>query len=219
MTSAPAKDLSSDRQPLSRERIIEAAVALVDEQGVEALSMRRLGAALGVEAMSIYNHIPNKDTLLKALVQHVLAQIEIPPQEDDWAERLKRMSRSYRSLALRHPHFVQLIASRPYSGLPALRQVETIFEILEAGGFEESQWMDIVRTVSSFAIGFTLSEVSGFMEATDESPETDVDYDQVMDEFPRLVRMLPYFEGMNDAEQFEYGLDLFIAGLKRKLEQ
>ena len=219
MTSAPAKNLSSERTPLSRERIIEAAVTLVDEHGVNALSMRRLGAALGVEAMSIYNHIPNKDTLLKSLVEHILAQIEIPPEEDDWAERLKKMSRSYRSVALAHPHFVELIASRPYSGLPALRQVETIFEILEAGGFEESQWMDIVRTVSSFAIGFTLSEVSGFMGDATEQPEDDIDYEQLMGEFPRLVRMLPVFADINDAEQFEYGLDLFISGLKAKLEK
>ncbi|HYI45002.1 MAG TPA: TetR/AcrR family transcriptional regulator [Actinomycetota bacterium] len=218
MTSAPAEKIGSERLPLTQERILQAAVDLVDEHGIDALSMRRLGSVLGVEAMSIYNHIPNKATLLRQLVNKIIALIEIPPQEDDWEERLKKMSRNYRALAQAHPHFVELIATTPYgASLPALRQVEAIFEILKAGGFHQSQWMDIVRTFSTFAIGFTMSEVSGFLGESDESSQEDIDYGAVMHEFPLMVEMLPHMGELDHNAQFEFGLEVFISGLKAKL--
>src|SRR5919112_3249419 len=101
------------RQPLSRRRILEAAVRFADREGLEALSMQKLGSELGVEAMSLYNHVPNKDALLDGMVEVLLGELEVPPEDDSWDERIREGYRSFRRLAHEHPNVFPLLVNRP----------------------------------------------------------------------------------------------------------
>src|ERR687897_673164 len=101
------------RRPLSRRRILEAAVRFVDREGLEALSMRKLGSELGVEAMSLYNHVPNKDALLDGMVEVLLGELEVPSERAAWEERVKEAYRGFRRLAHEHPNVFPLLVNRP----------------------------------------------------------------------------------------------------------
>src|ERR671913_1313899 len=101
------------RQPLSRQRILEAAVRFVDREGLEALSMRKLGSELGVEAMSLYNHVPNKDALLDGMVEVLLGELEVPAESQSWEERIRQGYGAFRRLAHRHPNVFPLLVNRP----------------------------------------------------------------------------------------------------------
>ncbi|HWI45936.1 MAG TPA: TetR family transcriptional regulator, partial [Rubrobacter sp.] len=101
------------RRPLSRQRILEAAVRFVDREGLEALSMRKLGSELGVEAMSLYNHVPNKGVLLEGMVEILLGKLQIPPESEGWERRVKDAYRAFRRLAHEHPNVFPLLLVRP----------------------------------------------------------------------------------------------------------
>src|SRR5215217_6386785 len=101
------------RRPLSRRRILEAAVRFVDREGLDALSMRKLGSELGVEAMSLYNHVPNKSALLDGMVEVLLGELEIPPEDEGWERRVKEAYRAFRRLAHEHPNVFPLLVVRP----------------------------------------------------------------------------------------------------------
>src|SRR5688572_9944964 len=161
MTSAGRAE--QERVPLTRGRILEVAVQLIDEHGIEGLTMRRLGAGLGVEAMSIYNHIPNKAALLDGIVEVLVTEIDLPSQQEDWAQRLKSLGRSYREVALRHPHCVPLLAMRPFSATPALEPVEIIFAALMEAGLDSAESVDAYRTMASFALGYSMTEAAGLL--------------------------------------------------------
>jgi AcrR family transcriptional regulator len=208
--------MGMERTPLTQERILQAAIELVDEQGVDALSMRRLGSVLGVEAMSIYNHIPNKAELLNLIVRRVLSEIELPPPEDDWSERLKKMTRSYRAMALRHPRVVPLIAMRPFGNLPTLPLVEMVFETLDSAGVPPEDAIGVLRTISSYGVGFTLSEVSGLVGGSD-TEGTRSTGDVSFDEFPHIMKMVPLIGEIDVDRDFEMGLEIVLAGLRARL--
>src|SRR5918911_1159397 len=104
--------VASGRQPLSRRRVLEEAVRFVDREGLEALTMRKLGAELGVEAMSLYNHVPNKGALLDGMVEILLGELEIPPEEEGWESRVREAYRAFRRLAHEHPNVFPLLVVR-----------------------------------------------------------------------------------------------------------
>jgi AcrR family transcriptional regulator len=210
---------SSPRESLSRERILTAAVRLVDEHGIEALSMRRLGAELGVEAMSIYNHIPNKAALLEALVDHVIAEVPIADIKLPWDEQIREMARSFRRLSLAHPHIVPLIAMRPFNTVTALKNVEYAFGLTLSLGLDENEALHVFRALAGFATGYTLAETGGFF-AEGSGPKTDYTIDMAdlsSGEYPNLMRMIPFILNCDHDKEFEFGIDLFLEGLKRKM--
>src|ERR671910_3474527 len=122
------------RQPLSRRRILEAAVRLVDRGGLEALSMRKLGSELGVEAMSLYNHVPNKGALLDGMVEVLLGELEVPPENHGWEERVRDGYRAFRRLAHEHPNVFPLLVERPPETMDGVWLVEKFFQTLRGGG-------------------------------------------------------------------------------------
>src|SRR5918995_6954834 len=105
--------VEAKRQPLNRRRILETAVRFVDSEGLEALSMRKLGAKLGVEAMSLYNHVPNKGALLDGMVEVLLGELEIPPESEGWERRIREAYGAFRRLAHEHPNVFSLLLGRP----------------------------------------------------------------------------------------------------------
>jgi AcrR family transcriptional regulator len=220
MTSpGPEAARGKSNNPLSRDRILNAAVKLVDEQGIEALSMRRLGAELGVEAMSLYNHIPNKAALLEALVDHVIAEVPIADNKLPWDEQIREMARSFRRLSLAHPHIVPLIAMRPFNTVTALKNVEYAFGLFLSLGLDENDALHVFRSLAGYATGYTLAETGGFF-AEGSGPKTDYTIetgDLSSGDFPNLMRMIPFILNCDHDEEFEFGIDLFLHGIKKRM--
>jgi AcrR family transcriptional regulator len=150
------------RDRLSRRRVLEAALRIVDSEGLTALTMRRLGRELGVEAMSLYRHVPNKDALLDGIVELIVLEIEVPADVDgDWKEAARQIVRSYRRAAHSHPNAFPLVTMRPLNTPEGLRRLDATFEILRGAGLDEPTAIVAFRTLASYTRGFALEEVTG----------------------------------------------------------
>jgi TetR/AcrR family transcriptional regulator, tetracycline repressor protein len=200
---------------LSRRRILEAAVRIVDSEKLEALSMRRLGAELGVEAMSLYNHVPNKEALLDGMVELLLGELEVPPESEGWESRVRDAYRAFRRLAHEHPNVFPLLVVRPPDTMDEVWLVEEFLKTLREGGFDPETALYAFRALSSFASGYAMAEIRGFamepaggrLGASTLAPE----------EFPHIHELDDRLEAVDHDAEFEFGLDLIIAGLKEKL--
>ena len=150
------------RLVLTPEVIFDAALRMVDAKGVEALTMRRLAAELGVAPMSIYSHVANKDELLIGLVNLATAEMALPdPQTPPW-EALRALTREFRRVTKLHPNLVPLIMTRPPTGLNGLRTLESALDALRRAGIPAARVATAYRLSASFAIGFVSLEAGGF---------------------------------------------------------
>lgn len=162
------------RGQLSRESILDAALELVDEEGLEALSMRRLGARLGVEAMSLYHHVANKAALLDGLVERLVLSLEVTIDErTDWGSALVGLARAYRCLAIGHPRAFPLLTTRPLATPAGLVRTEPVFAALARAGFGPAERIVVVQTFVTFLNGYLLAEV-GTVPGHGDEPEPDV---------------------------------------------
>jgi AcrR family transcriptional regulator len=195
------------RAGLSREQVVDAALAFADEHGIAALSMRKLGAALGVEAMTLYHYVPNKEALLDALIDRLtaaLAGIEPMPGESG-PQWLGRVAGAYREQLLAHPGVLPLAATRPVVGAESLEVVETALRVL---GLPPARGLDRVNAVMTFVLGHTLAEAGrtpGVSSDVDSLAELDAD------RFPLLAEALR--DGARHDERFEFALRALLAGL------
>jgi len=209
------------REPLNRQRVLEAAVRLVDRDGLSALSMRRLGAELGVEAMSLYNHVPNKAALLDGIVELMLREVRRQPSDGgaDWAERLRAAARSYYRLAHAHPHIFPLVAMRPLNTIDAWRLVEGGVALGRAAGFDAEEALYAVRTCASYAAGYALNQIARDTQYTADQPaDSRLDITKLPpDAFPNLASVAPYYAPAYRDIEFEFGLDAILTGLRAKL--
>jgi TetR/AcrR family transcriptional regulator, tetracycline repressor protein len=204
------------RQPLSRRRVLEEAVRFVDREGLEALTMRKLGAELGVEAMSLYNHVPNKSALLDGMVEVLLGELKVPPENHGWEERIREGYRAFRRLAHEHPNVFPLLVNRPPDTMDGVWLVEEVLKTLEEAGFGKETALHAFRALSSYTFGYAMAEIRGFALEPDGSrlgahrlsPE----------EFPRLCELRPQLENVDHDAEFEFGLDLIISGLQTRLQ-
>lgn len=218
VTRPPAPPTAETRTPLTRERVLRAAIELADRDGVDAVSMRRLGAELGVEAMSLYNHVPNKAALLDGIVETVINDIDLPEDITDWRACIRDMAHSYRKIALEHPNIVPLVATRPFNTIPSLRPVEAGFEIFERAGFDPETSLHAFRTLAGFVTGYTLAETGTFFgEAEGEDQLTLGDLPS--DDFPRLREVGPFMTSTDHGAEFEFGIDVLLTGLEAKLAE
>lgn len=219
MTSPPAGANQPARGRLSRTTVLEAALDLIDREGPEALSMRRLGKELGVEAMSLYNHVPNKAALLDGLVEKVISGVEAPPSDLPWQDQVRAMAHSYRRVVGAHPHAVPLIAMRPFNTIAALRPLESALQVVRDAGFSDEDALHAVRTIVSFATGYALAESSGFFGEHSPTDTTDVIHPDDLDhaEFPHLTAMLPTIATCDHDAEFDFALTTIIQGLEPKL--
>ena len=210
------------REPLTRERILTTALDLIDSHGLDALSMRRLGAELGVEAMSLYNHVPNKDALLDGVTEVALGEIDLPPvQGDDWAASIKVACTSFRNMLLAHPHLIPLVAGRSEVTPAGYRPVELSLGMLKQAGFPP----DVMLMAHWLLVGYTLGHAS--LQISNPMAQPDSVADQIElrhqmlseEEFPNLFEVLPYAAECDFDSAFEFGLDTMIAGLSLRLKQ
>ncbi len=205
----------AERNPLSRERVLEAAVRYVDREGLEALSMRKLGAELGVEAMSLYNHVPNKSALLDGMVEVLLGELEVPPEDGDWEERIRAGYRAFRRLAHEHPNVFPLLVNRPPETMDGVWLVEEFLRTLADAGFDAKTALHAFRTLSSYTFGYAMAEIRGFALEPDGSRPG---IQKILpEEFPRLSELGPYLESLDHDAEFEFGLDLILSGLSGRL--
>jgi AcrR family transcriptional regulator len=149
------------RRPLSRQRIVRAALRMIDRDGVEGLSMRRLGAALGVEGMALYRHVGNKQQLLEGVVELLLEDLEIPPVDSaSWTDAWYAIARSYRRIARRHPGAFPLLALSPLATAARFERAQAPLGILRAAGFTERGAERAFRTLLSYADGYLMRELA-----------------------------------------------------------
>ncbi len=201
---------------MSRRRVLEEAVRFVDREGLEALTMRKLGAELGVEAMSLYNHVPNKSALLDGMVEVLLGELEVPPENHGWEERIREGYRAFRRLAHEHPNVFPLLVNRPPDTMDGVWLVEEVLKTLEEAGFGKETALHAFRALSSYTFGYAMAEIRGFALEPDGSrlgahrlsPE----------EFPRLCELRPQLENVDHDAEFEFGLDLILSALQTRLQ-
>jgi AcrR family transcriptional regulator len=208
------------RNPLDRGQIVAAAVSLADDDGIAAVSMRKVAARLGVEAMSLYHHVANKDDLLDGMVDAVTAEFMVPPDAEDWQAALRGRCRSARTALRRHPWAVGLMDSRSSPGLATLRHHEAVLASLRGGGFSVAGAAHAFALIDSFLYGFALQERNLPFETGDDLAKM---ADEIVghlppDEFPRMIEMATQHvmaPGYDFGDEFEHGLGLVLDALER----
>ena len=210
------------RAPLSRERVLHAAVTLADEQGLTALSMRKLGEALGVEAMSLYNHVANKHDLLDGMIDTVFGEIELPGRGVDWRGAMRTRGVSMRAALRRHRWAIGLMESRTTPGPATLRHHDAVIGSLRAGGFSVAMTAHAFSALDSYIYGFALQEATLPFETADETVElaNAIIDGFAPDEYPHLTELTVEHvlqPGYDYGDEFEFGLDLILDGLAAQL--
>ena len=207
------------RVPLSRDRVLRAAVALADRGGIESLTMRRLGQELGVEAMSLYNHVANKDDILDGIVDLVLSDIDVPPAGIDWRTAMRQRSISAHAVLLAHPWAAMLIMARFNIGPGMSRYLDATLGRLREGGFSVEGALDAWHTLDSHLYGFTLQQLNLPFEVEEtQRVSADVLGQLPADEYPHVVEVITEIMKSGRVEDFEFGLDLILDGLQRTLD-
>lgn len=208
--------------PLDRRKVLQAAVTMVDEHDLRYLTMRRLGAQLGVEAMSLYHYVHSREDLLNGIVELVIDDLYGDPDvhlsAQDWQEYLQRLAHGVRRIALAHPQLFPLIATRPPAApwvrppLRSLRWMESFLETLHQCGFSNAAAAAAYRGFSSFLLGYLLLEVSA--QGADISPIKQADPDDTpktdLAEYPRLKSMQSELSEDHSAEEFEDALETLL---------
>jgi TetR/AcrR family transcriptional regulator, tetracycline repressor protein len=208
------------RDPLTRERVIEAAMRVMDEEGLEAVSMRRVAREVGVEAMSLYHHVEDKEDLLDGICEHVMAQFDFPEPVEDWAENCRRGARAWRRLLQAHPAVMRLFAEQrgPIRSIDSVRPMEFALRILRSCGLTDRDTAQAFHAFGGYIQGFVMMELGSIAGGSDEEHQkAHAELAATLpDEFAALQACSPYFAECDPDEQFEFGLDLLIRGLEAK---
>ncbi len=207
------------RIPLSRERIVAAAVAVADRAGIAGVSMRAVAAELGVEAMSLYHHIASKDALLDALADAVFERIALPQPGSPWREAMAQRARSARAVFVAHPWALGMLESRPVPGAPLLRHHDRVLGILFDAGFGVRMAIHAFSAIDAYVYGYALTE-TGLPFAPDGEAETEyaVGLTELTAAYPNLARMRADVaaDGFAFSDELEYGLGLLLDGIAER---
>ena len=210
------------RGALNRERVLGAAIALADEAGVEALTMRRLAKQLGVEAMSLYNHVANKEDILDGIVDIVFGEIEPPSTDVAWKTAMRRRAISTREALRRHPWAIGLMEARSRPGPANLRLHEAALKCLREAGFSLEATVHAYSVQDSYIYGFALQEKA--LPSSFDTPEGGAQVAERMlpqapaADYPYSAEMVGEHiakAGYDFTAEFEFGLDLILDGLER----
>ncbi len=216
---APRKQARPAREPLTRPRALATAVHLADAGGIDSLTMRRLAQALGVEAMSLYHHVANKDDILDGMVDLVFAEIDLPPEDEPWRTAMHRRATSMRAALIRHPWAIGLMESRTSPGPATLRHHDRVIACCRHAGFTVPMAAHAFALLDSYVYGFVLQEVNLPFDATDDVEEvvTSILADASNDEYPHLTELAAEHvlrPGYAFGDEFEFGLGLILDGLE-----
>jgi AcrR family transcriptional regulator len=208
------------RARLTRDRVLRAAVSLADAGGIESLTMRKLGQEVGVEAMSLYNHVANKNDLFDGMIDIVFAEIDLPTGETDWKTAMRRRAISARAALSRHRWAIGRMESRPTPGPATLRHHDAVLATLRTAGFSIELTAHAYSALDSYIYGFALQEASLPFETPEETAEL---AQTIMSRFssgmyPHLTELAVKHvlqPGYDYGDEFEFGLDLILDGLER----
>jgi AcrR family transcriptional regulator len=217
---APPDALPAPRIPLSRDRVLRAAAAFADQNGIEALSMRKLGQVVGVEAMSLYNHVANKEDLLDGMIDLVFGEIELPSAAEGWRRAMRQRAISVRTVLARHRWAIGLMESRTSPGPATLRHHDAVLGCLREAGFSLELAAHAYSALDSYIYGFTLQERG----LPFDTPQESAALAQIMlarfpaDQYPHLAEFTfghVLQPGYDYGDEYEFGLGLILDGLER----
>ena len=207
------------RAPLSRDRVLRAAVTRADQDGISSLSMRKLGEALGVEAMSLYNHVASKSDLLDGMIDIVFSEIDLPSGGGDWKAVMRRRAISARQVLRRHPWAIGLMESRTSPGPATLRHHDAVLGCLRRGGFSLELTAHAYSLLDSYIYGFALQEAGLPFGTGEEAARVaeEISAQFASGEYPYLTEIAMAHvvqPGYDYADEFETGLELILDSLQ-----
>ena len=206
------------RESLTQARIIEGAVKLADEIGVDALTIRKLAAALNVKPMTIYYYVANKEAIIDGMVDKVFSEIDFPPVDTHWKSAIRHRSASARAVLIKHPWAVPLMESRTTPGSATLRHHDAVLGCLREGGLSVEMTAHAYAVIDAFIYGFAIQEAN--LPATSGKEMNDL-AETVVDtmpahEYPHLMELTTKHvlqPGYDFGNEFEFGLNLILDGL------
>ena len=213
---------TKSRKLLSRDRILRTAIGLADERGVAELTMRKLAKELGVEAMSLYNHVANKGDLLDGMIDIVFSEIDPPTSGGDWKAELRKRALSTREALLRHPWAVGEMEGRGNHGPSNLKVHDAVLGSLRAAGFSIEMTVHAMSVQDAYIYGFALQQTDMSSETPEdfaaEAQRQMVDYADAMVDYPNLVEVVGGYvakAGYDYEAEFRFGLDVILDALER----
>jgi len=219
VTTQTAKQLQL-REPLTRERVLKAALRLADEGGLGSLSMRKLGHELGVEAMALYYHFASKDEVIDGIVDIVFAEIDVPVAGAPWKAAMRRRAISVRDALLRHRWAIGLMEARAHPGPANLRHHDAVIGNLRAAGFDSAMVAHAYSVLDGYIYGFALTKMNLPFDSSDmvaEMAQTMLE-PFPFDQYPNLAGFVTEHvmqPGYDFGDEFDYGLDLIVDGIER----
>lgn len=218
-----AQTRDGTRKPLTRQRVIDAAVELADAGGLQALTMRKLAQDLGVEPMSVYYHVANKAQILDEIVDVVFSEIELPSPDEPWKPAMRRRAVSAREALIRHQWAPGLMDSRINPGPATLGHHDAMIGKLRSAGFSIELTAHAVSVIDGYVYGFALQEVALPFDSDTVAEVAELILDQFpTDEYPHLAELTTEHvlqPGYSYSDEFEFGLDLILDGLERHLRK
>jgi TetR/AcrR family tetracycline transcriptional repressor len=213
---------AAPRPPLTRDRVIDAALSILDDQGLQGVTMRAVAREVGVEAMSLYNHVQDKDDLLDGICSAVMRDFRIPEDDSDTLETARHAAREWRRLLRAHPNVVSLFANRTRKvmDLDALAPMEFALATIERMGLHGRDQVMAFHVMGGYIMGFVVMEVGSMFSAgmgDDAGPSiSEMAMSLPPGVLPHLVEAMPHMMECDPDEQFEFGLDLLLAGLQAR---
>ena len=205
------------RETLTRDRIIDAAVAYADANGIESLSMRKLGATLDVEAMSLYNHVANKDDIYDGMIDYVFASIPLPEPDGDWQNEIRRIGIAGMDAFTVHPWTVTLLMIRGNFGPAALRFTDRVIATLNDAGFSDEDAHHAWQMLSSHTMGYAFQQATNPGVFHHSESDVSLQLSSVAAEFPHVARLAPLLTQCEYGSEFAFGLDIIVDGLAARL--
>jgi AcrR family transcriptional regulator len=210
------------RKPLTRQVVLDAAVRIADERGLQGLSMRKLAEELGVKPAALYNHVSGKDAVLDGMIETIMSKMgSLSERAESWEDKVRERLLKSREIAHQHPNVYRLFAARFTTHIPeVLGLVEDLLGTLREAGLDVPSALHAYRTLVNYTIGYALAEIRGFsLEAEDpDLPPPFRSRRPIPEDFPRVIELAPYLKNVDHDEEFMFGLDCMIAGLKAQFE-
>ena len=224
MTQTEQADRKARREPVTRERVISAALRVMDDEGLDAVTMRRIGRELGVEAMSLYNHVQDKDDVLGGIVEMVMSEFDPPASHGDWREDAKNAAREWRRMLTRHPNVMTVMAEqrKPLTSPDSMRPMDIALGVLRSAGLDVRDASQAFHAFGGYIMGFVMMEqgmMLGHGDADEEHLREHAEFARMAaaGELPHLTEALPVLHECAADDQFEFGLDLLVRGVESKL--
>jgi AcrR family transcriptional regulator len=205
------------RVPLTRDRILETAVAYADTHGVDDMSMRKLGSELGVEAMSLYNHVENKDEIYDGMIDYVFARIPLPDRSLDWKDQVRHIGAGAMDRFTAHSWVVVLLMQRGNFGPGALSFMDHVLGIFDEAGFNEEDQHHAWQMLASHTMGYSFQEATNPGVMHTEMANLELVIQQMADQFPHVARLAPLLAQCHFHNEYMFGLEIIIDGLEARL--